>query len=206
MTWSLKQLGIPKMWEKTKGENINVAVLDTGVHGKHPALDGRERDSLSSIRCATASRQISRCRPAWHSRMRHNWRRQDGRWRFDWRRARCEPIRRRRISGKLHNGTLVEGISWAVEQGADIISMSLGFDYYEPKFAELFKMLIEQFGVLPVAAIGNEYYGNSLPGIPVQRDADAVRNCENSNVGSAASVNCCLMLGCSLSPEDEMTI
>jgi subtilisin family serine protease len=39
--------------------------------------------------------------------------------------------------------------------------MSLGFPYYEPLFAELFKALIEQFGVLPVAAIGNENYGNS---------------------------------------------
>ena len=49
--------------------------------------------------------------------------------------------------------TLVEGISWAVERGADIISLSLGFPYYEPLFTELFKALIEQFGVLPVAAI-----------------------------------------------------
>ena len=57
--------------------------------------------------------------------------------------------------------TLLEGISWAVEQGADIISMSLGFPYYEPLFAELFKSLLEQFDVLPIAAIGNENYGNS---------------------------------------------
>jgi subtilisin family serine protease len=57
--------------------------------------------------------------------------------------------------------TLVEGISWAVEKGADIISLSLGFPYYEPLFTELFKSLVEQFGVLPVAAIGNENYGNS---------------------------------------------
>ena len=54
-----------------------------------------------------------------------------------------------------------EGISWAVEQGADIISMSLGFSYYEPLFAEFFGILIEQYGVLPVAAIGNSNYGNS---------------------------------------------
>jgi subtilisin family serine protease len=57
--------------------------------------------------------------------------------------------------------TLMEGISWAVEKGVDIISMSLGFSYYEPNFREVFKILIEQFGILPIVAIGNENHGNS---------------------------------------------
>ncbi len=35
LTWGLKQLEIPKLWETTKGEDINVAVLDTGVYGAH---------------------------------------------------------------------------------------------------------------------------------------------------------------------------
>jgi subtilisin family serine protease len=43
--------------------------------------------------------------------------------------------------------------------------MSLGFTYYEPLFAEVFKLLIEQYGILPVVAIGNENHGNtSSPG------------------------------------------
>lgn len=57
--------------------------------------------------------------------------------------------------------TLLEGISWAIEKGADIISMSLGFSYYEPLFAEVFNILLEQYGILPVVAIGNENHGNS---------------------------------------------
>ena len=36
LTWGLKTLGIPELWNTTKGEQINVAVLDTGVHGHHP--------------------------------------------------------------------------------------------------------------------------------------------------------------------------
>ena len=43
--------------------------------------------------------------------------------------------------------------------------MSLGFTYYEPLFAEVFKVLIDQYGILPVVAIGNENHGNtSSPG------------------------------------------
>ena len=55
----------------------------------------------------------------------------------------------------------MEGITWAVEKGVDIISMSLGFSYYEPLFAEVFDLLIGQYGILPVVAIGNENHGNS---------------------------------------------
>lgn len=57
--------------------------------------------------------------------------------------------------------TLIEGISWAIEKGVDIINMSLGFSYYEPLFAEVFNMFIEQYNILPVVAIGNENHGNS---------------------------------------------
>ena len=60
--------------------------------------------------------------------------------------------------------TLVEALSWAVEKGADVVNMSLGFTYYEPKFALVFERLID-YGVLPVVSIGNENHGNtSSPG------------------------------------------
>src|SRR5262249_20162576 len=154
LTWGLKQLEIPKVWEKTRGENINVAVLDTGVYGKHPALDGRVKDFLvidplgNRIKtdipfdadehgthvCGT----IAGGKPA------------------DGISIGVAPAASLFVGGVLVGNatleTLVEGISWAVEKGADIISMSLGFPYYEPLFAELFKAINEQFGVLGVAA------------------------------------------------------
>ena len=79
------------------------------------------------------------------------------------------PIKLRLVAGVLMGGatvqTLLEGISWAVERGADIINMSLGFTYYEPLFAQVLDILIDQYGVLPVVAIGNENHGNcSSPG------------------------------------------
>ncbi|MGL5082855.1 MAG: S8 family serine peptidase, partial [Microcoleaceae cyanobacterium] len=61
--------------------------------------------------------------------------------------------------------TLIEGMSWAIEQGANIINMSLGLSYYEPLFAQVFDLLIGQYNILPVVAIGNENHGNtSSPG------------------------------------------
>src|SRR5262249_21859302 len=60
--------------------------------------------------------------------------------------------------------TLIEGLAWAIENGADIVNMSLGFTYYEPLFAEVFNQVLG-YGVLPVVAIGNENHGNtSSPG------------------------------------------
>jgi subtilisin family serine protease len=170
MTWGLKHLGIREVWSKakTKGKGINVAVLDTGVYGEHPALDGRLKDfilidplsrrikSTPAFDCGTHGTHV------------------------------CGTIAGGKTSDGISIGVapavnlfvaavlvgegvtvkiLLDGIAWAVEQGADIINMSLGFTYYEPHFVEVFKMLIDEYGVLPVVAIGNENHGNtSSPG------------------------------------------
>jgi hypothetical protein len=162
-TWGLQRLGILELWKTTKGKDISIGVLDTGVHGEHPALAGQIRkfvliDPIG--RRITTSNTFDSGRHGTHV---------------------CGTI----AGGKTTEGvsigvapeakmlvaavligdatlrSLLEGMSWAVENGVDIINMSLGFSYYEPLFDEVFKILIDQFGVLPVAAIGNENYGNS---------------------------------------------
>jgi subtilisin family serine protease len=163
LTWGLNQLDIPKLWKTTKGENITVAVLDTGVHAEHPALRGRVKDFVV---IDPLGRRIV-AKPA-----------------FDCDRHGthvCGTIAGGKTSQKVSIGvapeakllvgavligectirTLLEGISWAIEKGANIISMSLGFKYYEPLFAKVFENLIDDYGILPVAAIGNENHGNS---------------------------------------------
>jgi subtilisin family serine protease len=163
LTWGLKQLDVPKVWKTTRGEDINVAVLDTGVHGDHPALTGRIKEFVLIDplgRRIAASPTFDAGRHGTHV---------------------CgtiaggetpegvaigvAPAANVLVAGVLIGDTtlrtLLEGLSWAVEKGADIINMSLGFDYYEPLFAEFFEMLIEHYGVLPVVAIGNENHGNS---------------------------------------------
>lgn len=163
LTWGLKLLEIPKIWETTQGKDINVAVLDTGVHADHPALAGRVKDFLV---IDPLGRRIT-AQPAFDSGQHGT--------------HVCGTIAGGKANGQVSIGvapeanllvagvlmgnatirTLLEGIDWAIEKGADVISMSLGFSYFEPLFAQVFQLLLDQYGILPVVSIGNSNHGNS---------------------------------------------
>ena len=163
LTWGLKQLDIPKVWETTKGKDINVAVLDTGVHGEHPALQDRVKDFVV---IDPLGRRIT-AKPTFDSGQHgtHVCGTIAGGKTAEGVSIGVAPEVSLFVAGVLVGDatlrTLMEGITWAVEKGVDIISMSLGFSYYEPLFAEVFDLLIGQYGILPVVAIGNENHGNS---------------------------------------------
>ena len=166
-TWGLELLEIPRMWDTTKGRDINVAVLDTGVYGDHPALANRVKEFVVIDplgRRISTNRSFDAGQHGTHV---------------------CGTVAGGKTEAGIHIGvapeanllaagvlignatlkTLFEGIAWAIEQGADIINMSLGFSYYEPLFAEVLEILVNQYGILPVVAIGNENHGNtSSPG------------------------------------------
>jgi len=167
LTWGLQQLDIAKAWETTRGKSVNVAVLDTGVYAEHPALAGRVKEFII---VDPLGRRIS-ANPTFDcaDHGTHVCGTIAGGKTPDGVSIGVAPEANLYVAGVLVGDstlqTLVEGMVWAVEQGADILSMSLGFTYYEPYFAEFFKLLIDQFGVLPVVAIGNENHGNtSSPG------------------------------------------
>ena len=167
LTWGLKTLGVPELWNTTEGEHINVAVLDTGVHGDHPCLSGRVQKFLVVDplgRRIEASPSFDSARHGTHV---------------------CGTIAGGKTSDGISIGvapranllvagvllgnatlrTLMEGMAWAVENGAHIVNMSLGFTYYEPMFVEIFRTLIHHYDILPVVAVGNENHGKtSSPG------------------------------------------
>ncbi len=162
LTWGLKTLGIDEMWEHSKGNDVRVGVLDTGVHADHPALSGKVDDF---ILIDPLGRRIS-ASPAFDGGEHgtHVCGTIAGGKTPEGVSIGVAPEARLLVAGVLVGDstlrTLMEGISWAVENGADIISMSLGFTYYEPLFVNVFDMLLE-LDVLPVVAIGNENHGNS---------------------------------------------
>lgn len=167
VTWGLKQLEIPKLWETTTGENINVAVLDTGVYAAHPALEkrvqefvvidplGRRINATPAFDCGQHGTHVCGTIAGGKTPKGLS--------------IGVAPQTNLLVAGVLIGDTtlrtLLEGISWAIERGADIINMSLGLSYYEPLFAEVLDILVKQYGILPVVAIGNENHGNtSSPG------------------------------------------
>lgn len=167
MTWGLESLEIPELWATTKGKGINVAVLDTGVYGDHPALAGRVK---KFIVVDPLGRQVA-ASPSFDGGQHgtHVCGTVAGGKTADGVSIGVAPEANLLAAGVLIGDatlrTLIEGISWAIDEGADIINMSLGFTYYEPLFAEVFDMLLNTFGILPVCAVGNENHGNtSSPG------------------------------------------
>ena len=163
LTWGLKLLGMPELWKRTRGKEINIAVLDTGVHAAHPALTGRVADFVI---VDSLGRRIKTDLPfdaGTHGT--HVCGIIAGGKSDKGVAIGVAPEANLYVAGVLMGNstlhTLMEGISWAVEKGVDIINMSLGFSYYEPLFDEVFKLLLDQFGILSVVAIGNENHGNS---------------------------------------------
>lgn len=170
VTWGLRQLGIPDLWKKTQGEDINVAVLDTGVFGAHPALNSQGHRVTEFVMIDPLGRQIATSMSfdgGQHGT--HVCGTIAGDKDADGISIGVAPKANLLVAGVLvgeaTTRTLLEGISWAIQHGADIINMSFGWDYYDPHFAEVLDLLLDDFGVLPVVAIGNENHGNtSSPG------------------------------------------
>jgi len=171
MTWGLEAMGIPQLWGKTRGAGVNVAVLDTGADGSHPALKNRVKAFIAIDINGKRQTRISPFDYAYHGT--HVCGTIAG--------ARTKkhiaigvapevnlivaatPIGMRRV----YFSDILEGVGWAVVNHASVINMSFGFFNNAPyhAYSFLFRTLVQRFGILPVVAIGNNGVGTSgFPG------------------------------------------
>jgi len=150
MTWGLRTLGIPMLWEaaKNKGQGVCVAVLDTGVDAEHPVLSGRVNafsliDPLGQRIAATpyfdgSNHGTHVCGTIAGQAM------EDGVQIGI--APECELLVGAILVGEATVHTFIEGVSWALDHGADIINMSFGTTYYEPRFDWTLAILGRQEG------------------------------------------------------------
>ena len=158
--WAMDAVRAEHVWPRSTGEGVVIAVLDTGVDAHHPDLQGRvspgaafPRDGrpgtspvnahgthVAGIAVATADNGtgIAGVAP----------------------KATVLPVRVFDEAGRAEVASLVDGIVYATDQGADVINMSYTTD--ESSDAERIALQYARGkGVTLVAAAGN--FGQSMP-------------------------------------------
>ena len=159
--WGLESLGIPDVWKITQGEGVKVAILDTGAATMHPDLkdriiatkdftgDGIEDANGHGTHCAgivaASQNGVGVVGVAPQAQL---------------------------LIGKVLNdsgyGTLewiAKGMEWAVEAGADIVSMSLGSRVGSDRLKEATAKVIGAGKILIIAA-GNDGEGEDTVKYP----------------------------------------
>jgi subtilisin len=122
--WGITHFNIPNLWDKTQGEGVKIAVLDTGVQASHPDLSTNMLPGVNLVdpgkdpydksghgsHCAgiiaAENNEIGVVGVA----------------------TRCGiiPVKVLDDNGNGRLDIVAKGIRWAVDNGADIVSMSLG--------------------------------------------------------------------------------
>lgn len=160
----LNAIGIPAAWDRTTGsEEVVVAVLDSGVDGGHPDLAGRlvpgrnvvagnddttdhagHGTNMAGIIGAATNNGLGMAGVAWA--------------------AKIMPVKVAKPSGTATDVDLAAGMVWAVDHGADVISISFSAPIKDQTALQRGVDYATVRDVLVVAAAGNS--GSGVPEFP----------------------------------------
>ena len=156
-TWGIKRLKVDRLWAQgLKGQGVVVGHLDTGIDGTHPAL----KNAIAAFaEFDLAGDQVPNARPTDSD--------DHGTHTAGTIVGRSAPkgafgvaLEARLASAMVIEGgnviaRVLSGMDWVIEQGARILSMSLGLRGFTPAFQTVVDAL-RRANVLPVIAVGNE--------------------------------------------------
>lgn len=154
--WSLAAYNIPTQWKQTQGAGVKVAVLDTGIDATHPDL-AAAIDSLQDFTGSpfgTLDRVGHGTHTAGTIAARQNGRGVVGVA------PQCRLLVGKVLGddGSGDDAQVAEGIAWAVESGADLISMSLGSPVPGPAIEQALEAAVAA-GKFVICAAGNDGHG-----------------------------------------------
>lgn len=151
INWAGTILGVPDVWTQTQGQGVKVAVLDTGVDLDHPDLEegivGYEDFTGDGIEDING--HGTHCAGIIGARLNDTG--------FVGVAPECELLIAK-VLGNDGSGAfswIADGVLWAVEQGAQIINMSLGGPFSSHRLYQAIHIALAR-GVMVVCAAGNE--------------------------------------------------
>ncbi len=150
INWGLHLANIPEVWRETEGENINVAILDSGV-ADHPDLEGAIQKPIENFTDEPVEDESG------HGTFiagiigaRKNGSDVVGIA------PRCNlhigKVLRQNNTSELE--FVMNGLKWALEKKVDVISLSLGTTEYHSELYKLVHLIAEE-GIFIISAIGN---------------------------------------------------
>lgn len=157
--WGIERVFAPKVWETTTGNQVKIAVLDTGIDTNHTELSSAVLSSYNFVNETTdvtdghghgthvAGTIASVKNDAGYIGASYEAKLMIGKVLAD--------------DGSGYLSDVVEGIDWAKQNGAKVINLSLGTDY-NSKLLEDAVNSAYNAGVIVVAAAGNNYGGSLL--------------------------------------------
>ncbi|WP_323097561.1 S8 family serine peptidase [Intrasporangium sp. YIM S08009] len=163
----LRTLRMPTAWDRSKGSlNTVVAVVDSGVDGRHSDLTGRTVAGWNAL-TNTAIPAGASSDDYWHGTMvagiiAAETNNGDGIAGVAWN-ARVMPVKVLDSFGSGNDSDVIEGMTWAVDHGARIINLSLGGDGDSPALHDAVRYAVGK-GAVVVAAAGND--GDDVPQYP----------------------------------------
>jgi len=163
LTWGLRAMQVDQLWSRGfTGKGVLVAHLDTGLDGTHPAL----KDAIGEFVQFDTLGNIVTPSPAAFDSAQHGTHTAGT--------IAGRPMNNSNIGvapeALLASAMVIEGgniqarvlggLDWALEQRAQVLTMSLGWPGWIPSFIPIIQVL-RQSNCLPVIAVGNEGVGTS---------------------------------------------
>ncbi|MBJ7935607.1 MULTISPECIES: S8 family peptidase [Bacillus cereus group] len=152
--WGLKAIGVELAWQKTKGEGIKVAILDTGIDEDHPDLIDNVKEYIDFTNSPSQYEDMQ----GHGTHVAGIVAAMDNGIGMVGVAPKAELYCAKVLgdNGKGGFEAMIRGIKWAIDRKVDIISMSLGTSSRPPEVLyQVIKQATAQ-GIVFVAATGNE--------------------------------------------------
>jgi subtilisin family serine protease len=157
--WGLAAYGIPRTWKATRGQNVTVAVLDTGIDSDHADLAG----SVAEVRDFTASRGGARDGHGHGTHVAGIIAARQNEHGVVGVAPQCRLLIAKVLddNGSGTSAAIAAGIDWACHEGADILSLSFGSPQPDQAMLAALDRAVEQRRYV-ICAAGNEGRDQSI--------------------------------------------